>query len=297
MALNKAAWLRLAAGLLLSSIMMAGLFIWLDQQNADWTMLSKTPPAAWVALVACLLASYLLRSARVHSELSRIQTVQKSSVLMITLTHNAAVNLMPMRTGELAYPLLLKRELGIEVKNSIPSLAWMRLQDMVVLGVIFTLLMPGLTWWLKCLLLTVGIVLLQSLLRLLRQGFVRLPRIASHFFEALMSSEKHAAVTWVYCSGNWTIKLLGVGMFLVLAADIHTTAAMTAALAGELSALLPVQGPANLGSYEAAVWGTIHATHATYPVMLPLLILAMHAAMVSLALTAGLIGWVCLRKK
>ncbi len=291
------AWVQRMLGALLSLVLLGGLLWWAHQQQADWSRVLDIPAAAWALLAASLMTSYLLRASRMHCELSANQPVGRWMVLQIALAHNAAVNLMPMRSGELAYPALLRRHLRIELAQSIPSLAWMRLQDLVVLGALALLLLPLLSWWAKLATLLTGTAMGYGLLRWLRRNPVKLPAFAAAFVDALLSAEKHSLATWVYCVGNWVVKLGGVGGFLWLATGTSASAALAGAMAGELSSLLPIQGPANLGAYEAAVWSAISLGSRTLSADLPAMILVMHAAMVLMAITLGLLAWLSIKTR
>lgn len=290
-------WVQRVLGALLSLVLLGGLLWWARQQQADWSRVLEIPATAWALLAVSLLTSYLLRALRMHCELSANHPVGRWTVLQIALAHNAAVNLMPMRSGELAYPALLHRHLRIALTQSIPSLAWMRLQDLVVLGGLTLWLLPLLPWWAKLATLLASAGVGYGLLRWLRRNPVKLPAFAAAFVEALLSAEKHSTATWAYCLGNWVVKLGGVGGFLWLATGTSVSAALAGALAGELSSLLPIQGPANLGTYEAAVWSAISLGSRTLLADLPAMILVMHAAMVLMAITLGLLAWLTIKTR
>ena len=63
---------------------------------------------------------------------------------------------------------------------------------------------------------------------------------------------------WWWSAGNWLLKLMVVSALLHQLAPaelaLEAAGALRGALGGELAALIPVQGPAGLGTYEAAVW-------------------------------------------
>jgi hypothetical protein len=65
------------------------------------------------------------------------------------------------------------------------------------------------------------------------------------------------AAGWVFCVGNWCLKLLVLGGLLGAlggSGGLSVFQGWAAAVAGELAMALPVQAPAGLGSYEAAIW-------------------------------------------
>ena len=106
--------------------------------------LRPAPWWAWTAAAAGLALSYLLRALRIHAELGARHAVTVAQCLEVMLVHNAAVNLLPMRGGEAAYPWLAHRRLGVPVSQGIASLVWMRVQDALVLGLAVIALFPGL---------------------------------------------------------------------------------------------------------------------------------------------------------
>lgn len=59
---------------------------------------------------------------------------------------------------------------------------------------------------------------------------------------------------WFWSVANWSVKILVVSLMLISLTGIETSLAIKGALSGELSALLPITGPAGLGTYEAGVW-------------------------------------------
>src|SRR5690606_3729839 len=107
----------------------------------------------WAWTVSGLLLSYALRAARLQVVLDlegqRAAPHKwlglRTDALRVILMHNAAVNLLPMRAGELSFPWLASKELGMPVPRAIACLMWMRLQDVMVLAVLGVLLWPGLT--------------------------------------------------------------------------------------------------------------------------------------------------------
>jgi uncharacterized membrane protein YbhN (UPF0104 family) len=93
---------------------------------------------------------------------------------------------------------------------------------------------------------------------------------------------------------NWLCKLTAVALLLELTlggdATLNSWRAMQGALGGELAALLPIQGPAGLGTYEGAVWLALQ------PLSLPLdqvvqAVLTVHVfCLIASLLPAALVG-------
>jgi hypothetical protein len=221
------------------------------------------PPAGLVAAtIAGLLGSYLLRALRMRAELGKRHAVALRDVLPVMLLHNAAVNVLPLRGGEAAYPLLVHRRLGVPLGQAVASLVWMRVQDLLLLALLALALWPGLPLPLRlagAALAAGGTALgLRLLDRLAAPG--RAPprgRISCGIrgaAEALALAPRHGVAGWVFAAGNWTVKLAALGALLAALAGLEPAAALRGALGGELAGVLPVQGPAGLGTYEAGVW-------------------------------------------
>ena len=113
----------------------------------------------WLLTLGGLLTSYGLRAARLQvvMDLDAAAPTQtptqrqaprrwlglRTDALRVILMHNAAVNLLPMRAGELSFPWLASRELGMPVSRAIACLLWMRMQDLAVLLLLGLLVWPG----------------------------------------------------------------------------------------------------------------------------------------------------------
>ena len=166
------------------------------------------------ALAAGITASYVFRGLRIHSELSRRHPVTRWQCLRVMLLHNTAVNLVPMRGGEAAYPLLVNRQLGVPLGQAVASLVWIRSQDMLVLSLAVVAFLPrvpalgqgaaGGAWgWGRCSLL---IALVQRFVA--RRGAPRRPRAASwsgrrwRALQALSDAPRHGVAGWIYGSAR-----------------------------------------------------------------------------------------------
>jgi hypothetical protein len=311
----KSPWLR---GLIaLATLAMLG---WLLRQfdlHAWWTRLQALPAWLWAMVPLGMGLSYLCRAARVHAELSMAHPVSHPVTLLhclrLSLVHNLAIHLVPMRGGELAYPALLHRELGVPLPSAMASLAWMRLQDALVLGAAALLLAP-LPWGLRLGGLALAVSVLVGGVRWARahaQALTqraagpghrnsRLAQLWRRGLAALTDPTRHTPAGWLYCTSNWALKLAVIGTVLAALTGLPTLAALRGALGGELAALSPVQGPSGLGTYEAGVWlgvnmGLNAATgavpgdhHAAVPTAaLALAALTAHALIFLTALAAG----------
>lgn len=249
-------------------------------------LLSRTPLASvmealqrpsisiWMLTLCGLLLSYGLRGARLQVVLSldeRHAPPQRwlglrTDALRVILMHNAAVNLLPMRAGELSFPWLAARELRLPMSRALACLMWMRLQDLAVLAGLGLAFWPGLPWAAR---LAGGLGMLACwhgggwvLRRLLAQtpmdgtagkhsGWRRL---ASKLRAALLEPSHHRPAAWGLTLANWVLKLAAGATLLSAISQTSWPVAWAGALGGELAAIFPLQGPAGFGTYEAGVW-------------------------------------------
>jgi hypothetical protein len=249
--------------LLLASALGLGLLAWLLRQ-LDWGPLqaafAATPFALWAVAGAGLWTSYGLRAERLRREWGSWFAADAArgvapgfvDCLALFLTHNAAIVVLPMRAGEAGYPWLMQRRFGVPLADSLRSLLWLRLQDAAVLATLALLWLPPFTpaarsgWagalaagWLAAALLG--------------------PRLAARWptaerFRAAWLAHRNDRGGWALCAANWLVKLAVLALLLQALAPLDLAASLRGALGGELASVLPLQGPAGLGTYEAGVW-------------------------------------------
>jgi hypothetical protein len=228
--------------------------------DGRWTTLgevfARLSPGVIALTLAGLLASYVLRALRVYEEFHHDSTVKFGACLRIVLIHNAAVNVMPFRGGEAAFPVLLGRTFGTPLTRALASLFWFRLQDALVVAVVAVMVWPGLPW----------VVRGSGVLALLAFAFF-FPRwaqrphdwagrgaLAGKFAklrDAFAESSRHARLGWWWTVANWSVKLAAQAWLLAALLDTAMPNGAAGALGAELAAILPIQGVAGFGTYEA----------------------------------------------
>lgn len=226
----------------LGALVGAGLLAWL-LRHVDWAELRRAgaavPVWTWTVCIAGLLASYALRALRLRTEWQPRVGATFGECLHLMLVHNAAVNLLPFRAGEAGYPWLLHRRWGVPVAQAAASLLKLRLQDAAVLG------------WLAVLCLApLGRLALIAVAVLGLAGFV-----------AGGALRRGRRLAWGCAIANWPVKLLAIGLLLSTLAGLPVTGGVRGAAGGEVASVLPLQGPAGLGTYEAAVWASVALFH------------------------------------
>ena len=225
-------------------------------RHSDWSLtFSRLMDVPKTVLVICTLgwlSSFLFRAFRFKGEWDAHGKISLWDSLSLTFLHNAAVILVPFRVGELGYPVLVQKLLNVSLQQCIRSLLWLRFQDGIVLLSLAFLLLPFLSAELRI----AGLLVVVILCLATQKWWLRLLR-SRHFLIRQVRAFLHQRSSpwgWFWSAANWIVKLLVVSLMLSNLTGLDTLQTLRGALAGELSALLPLTGPAGLGTYEAGVW-------------------------------------------
>ncbi|MBL8434888.1 MAG: flippase-like domain-containing protein [Zoogloea sp.] len=245
--------------------------------------------------VAGFMLSYLLRALRVFDEFRAHAGGRFGTCLRIVLVHNAMINVLPFRGGEAAFPLLLRQSFGVALPRAIASLFWFRLQDAFVVMALAAIVWPGLPPLLKAVAVAGVLLMAWWLPRWARaphawgeaSGFTaKLAKVRDAFAE----STRHARFGWLWTIANWTVKLTAQAWLLAALIPAGLDVGAAGALGAELAAILPIQGVAGFGTYEAG------AAAALLPSGVPLasglqVALALHLFVITCAVSSGAIAW------
>jgi uncharacterized membrane protein YbhN (UPF0104 family) len=226
-----------------------------DQQWAALGAMLKPVPAWSMALaVAGFFLSYLLRTARVYDEFRHEAQGRLGVCLRIVLMHNMAINIVPFRGGEAAFPILLGKSLGIPFTRAVASLFWFRLQDALIVAVLALAVWPNLPLILRGAGIAAILIFAWVLPRWARQRppdtslpESKLARLRNAFAESV----RHARLGWFWTAANWTAKLATQAWLLATLLNTNLGIGAAGALGAELAAILPIQGVAGFGTYEA----------------------------------------------
>lgn len=255
----------LARGLrwVLALAMLAALVGWV-QHEVGWGNLLRPwrafPLHELGLLVALTALSYLTRALRLHELYRHRLQAPFLLFLRVNVLHTTLLNLLPMRAGEVAFPVMMKRHFGEGYVSSVANLLWLRVADLWVL-----LWLGALTFaiyaspWLWA---AVAVGLLPPLaLQPLRGALMRrtagnpgrLARTLWILVEGLPSGYvRYLRLLW-WTLATWTLKLaafVSVAGFFVEAAP---AALVPGIIAAEISNALPIQGVAGFGNYELAM--------------------------------------------
>lgn len=238
---------------------------------------AQLPLAVWAMAALAVLLSHALRAGRLAAEWQPRVGLHWGAALRLSLLHNAAVCLLPFRSGELGYAWWLHRGWGVPLRQSAPSLLWLRLQDLTVLSLLTVVcLLPG-ALWLQPLWLGLALLFFVAALPLLHSRALPLlsalsspgqsPPWVQSLAQALACGHRARASrrAWCFAALNWSTRLAVQGSLLALLLELPLWAAVRGAAGGEWGSLLPLQLPAGIGPQQGAVWLALQTT----PVQLP----------------------------
>ena len=285
-------WLKILLGWSLGGLLLFWLLRHVDVSGIAQSA-AKLPVWLWLFCTLLWLLSFVLRGRRVQQEWHWRRPVNLLTAMRLVLLHNAAVLVLPFRAGEAGYPLLVKHVFAAPLGQSLRSLMWLRIQDAAVLGLLLVWLWPDLHWgWpVLCSCVLVGLVMLPAnywlLLLKRRSAWARALRSMLH--------RRAPRSAWLLSLGNWVCKLSVVAILLSSLLAIPMKAAFQGALGGEWAGLLPLQGPAGLGTYEAGVWLAAGLKDRAAASQLPAAALLVHVFCLAVSLGAALLAWTVLR--
>jgi uncharacterized membrane protein YbhN (UPF0104 family) len=221
--------------------------------------------AGWgSALVALLLllATYVLRTWRIYDYFPKETGGRFGVLLRLVQVHNLLNIMLPFRTGEASFPLLMKREFGLSAARGTAALFVMRLFDLHALlaaAGIGLVLQTGKTWawvlWLAFLILpAVAFALRRHALGLAARILPgRAHKLLGEVESGLPLDAKAFARAWAATLVNWFTKIAVLAWVLGLLGDLSLAPGFGGALGGELSSVLPVHAPAGVGTYPAGI--------------------------------------------
>ena len=213
--------------------------------------------------VAMLLtfASYWLRAARFYDYFRLEMSGRYALCVKLMLQHNLLNNLLPMRSGELSFPVLMSRYFAVPARRSLPALLWFRALDLHTLGAAALLALYGTVSPLVMIVLLLWLPLpwvlfhfstrMQTWLTHHDRG--RAAHTAAELLQGLPQTRAAFFRAWGWTLVNWIVKLAAFAWVLRLFIDIGWSAAWMGALAGDLTSVLPIHGVAGAGTYEAGV--------------------------------------------
>ncbi|MFO8174635.1 MAG: lysylphosphatidylglycerol synthase transmembrane domain-containing protein [Gemmatimonadota bacterium] len=223
---------------------------------APW---KEIPPGSLGVALFLVLVSYALRTVRIHQYFAPATTGAFTRSFRLVLIHNLFNNLLPMRSGEASFPLLMKRDFQVPFARSVPGLFYLRLLDLhflLFLGAVVFAPGRGIPGW-----AAPAVLLPLPVLGFLLQKWVQ-DRVGSGamgagrrvtWLEGLPRSRRLFLGTWLWTGINWSVKLLVFAWILRAFSPVSYPTALLGSITGELSSVLPFHGLAGAGTYEAGV--------------------------------------------
>lgn len=214
-----------------------------------------------------MLASYGLRALRIYLAERDIPRGQYLDCLRLILINNALNLILPARTGEASFPILMQRWFGIDAARAAGTLVWLRLLDLQVLATIAaacaasgwlapTQSLSRLAWAAAALAALAPLAVFAArrpIQARLSQREGRLARLVSRALGGLPTRALGLLLDLGLTWAAWSIKLLALGIVLGLLAGIAPAVGTLGAIGGDLSTVLPLHAPGGFGTYEAGV--------------------------------------------
>ncbi len=246
------------------------------------------------AAILFFLLSYQIRTWRLYAYFLPHTKGHWIAALRLMLLHNILNNLLPARSGEISFPVLMKRYFLVDYIHSIPALLWFRLLDLHML------LSIGLIAWVTkgatdhsfiyfplVLLWLLSPYLFYALKNRIRKTITQ-PFILK-ILDGLPQNSVKFWHNWLLTGLNWSIKLMVLAWLLAQFLNIDCAYLFSSVIAGELSSVLPFHAPAGVGTYEAGMvaplLAVIDANTATKAAI------NVHLFMLLSSILGGLIGW------
>lgn len=297
----KRAWLpRIALAALITAASL-GHVLWVGDPQSYLAVLRLADPLLLLAAAATLAVAYLLRAFRVAIVLG---APPARTLLRISVLHNLLSTVLPMKLGEAALPLLLRRGHMTPLSSGVGVLLGVRLFDMLALAVVAgTVLATGggrlgpFVAWPAGLLAAAGVGFVLALPRLsaVSDRLIawigrRWPRLAGFAIQvsasALNATGRRGLLLLALSAAAWCCVLLAfylAGLAFGLAATPAESALATSAAAFAFA--LPINGLAGIGpvqlTWAGVMAGLGHAYAAAFSA-------ALAVQLVSLATMAGL---------
>ena len=293
---------------LLLNVLVLGLFAWAVEHYWGWGKLLspwRELELPTLLLAVCgLLLSYGVRALRIYLAEHDIPRGQYLACLRLILLNNTINLLLPARSGEASFPILMNRWFGIDPARATGTLIWLRLLDLHVLATVGAACaaagwldaqhgLSRLAW------LAAGAAALAPLVffalrrplaaRLTGHGG-RIPALLARVLTGLPHRYAGLALDLSLSWLSWGIKLTALGWVLSRLANIPQTLGTLGAIGGDLSTVLPIHAPGGFGTYEAGVMALL-APGATPSGELLAGAVNLHLLVLTTALLSGAAAW------
>ena len=300
--------LRIWLPALLLNVVIFGLFGWFIARHggprlllAPWRELDS---ATLALALGGLLLSYWIRALRIYLAERDIPRGKLLACLRLILINNVVNLMLPARTGEASFPILMSRWFGIDAARATGTLIWLRLLDLHVLFTITAVctasgwLASSHTWsglaWLAAAAAAIAPLLFFVLRRPLASRIAGRPGKIHGVLARVLTGLPHRysglaldlSLSWL----SWGIKLAALGWVLSRLAQIPRALGTLGAIGGDFSTVLPVHAPGGFGTYEAGVLALLAPGASPSPELLAAAV-NLHLLVLTTALLAGAAAW------
>ena len=227
---------------------------------AEWRAIGYGTVATVIAL---LVSTYFVRAWRLYDYFPRETAGRFIELFHLAQVHNLLNIMLPFRSGETSFPLLMRSEFAVPLLHGTSALLVMRLLDLHALlaagglGLVLssaTKLVPGLIWVAFLVAPIPAFLLKGPILSALRPRLKgKLARILDGIVDGLPSDLFALLRAWMATVINWGVKVLVFAWALGLMGVAPLAATFGGALGGELSSVLPFHAPAGVGTYSAGI--------------------------------------------
>lgn len=281
-------------------------FAWAVHHYWGWQKLfapwKSVPPGLVALVVVAQMASYSVRAYRIYYAEPEIPRGRWHDCLKLILLNNITNLLLPARTGEASFPLLLNRWFGVNAAKGSGTLLWLRLLDLGVLAVLAVAVLghtvlPGLPIAVIALVCLLGVAAPLLALpvqkhagRLLADREGRASGLMRKILDGVPARARQVLVDIGLSWTAWSLKLAALAVVFAVLADLPVAAALMGAIGGDLSTVLPVHAPGGFGTYEAGVVALVALVDDAGPQLLVAAV-NLHLLVLGVALIAGAYAW------
>ncbi len=261
--------------------------------------------AQGVIALALLVLSYALRAWRMYDYFPQYLTGQWLQTWRLMLIHNVLNNLLPARTGEISFPVMMKRYFGVSYAQSVSALVWFRLLDLhailafavyplLVVTPLKRLAVPAIVIWM---LLPIAVYLLRNRIEVAFAGKDgKLSELAQQAMYGLPDNWGEFWRSWVMTWANWIVKLVTLAWLLgQFMPNVSWNMLLAGVVGGELTSVLPIHAPGGFGTYEGGVIAALSPVSSLHAATVGAV--NVHLFVLGSSLVGALIGWLIPLKK
>lgn len=241
------------------------------------------------------LLSQILRAIRWGLLLDLPPAREILPLLQVSSIHIALSNFVPLKVGELSFPMLAKARWGVGLGRGLGAMILARALDGLVL-------LSALAWAVAGLEVGMGLFLLLLALPLILKGPILglaravLPsRLLRAIEEGLRLTRRRALLSALLSLLSWGFKVMGPALLASKLLDVDLRASIRASVGAEAAFLLPAAGWMGFGNYEIG-WTAFLRGSLSVGLLVHLLGLALSALLGLISALADLLaGGVLLR--